>query len=508
MIKINENKKTMISLVTSLIAMALSIIINFFLSPYIVKNFGEEANGFTQLANNFVNYATLITVALNSMAGRFITISYYNRKYDECDKYYSSVIIGNAFIFALLIIPATICVFKLESIVNIETANVNHVKLLFAFVFANFFISQVNSVIGVVFYVKNEQYLQNSINALRYLMNAGGLLILFSVFVPKIYFVSLMGVILSLLTFPCYFIIKLKTMPEVKFSFKYFDFKSIWKMISSGLWNTLNQCGNLLMTGFDLLLANLLLGPSPMGILSVAKTIPNCIIQLGATVNTTFSPNLTIAYASGDNEQILKSLRYSMKCSSFLMSIPLMVLCVFGIRFYKLWVPSLDAVQLTVLSIVTCSAFILFAGPQTLYNVYTTTNKLKVNSLSVVVGGILNIIIVWILVKFTSLGLYAIAGVSALISIIRNLIITVPYTAKLLGLRWYTFYKDVLISLACCVLSAGACFLMDILIKPNSWITMFVSVGIACVISAILIFAILLNKEEKKKFMQRFKKGE
>ena len=196
-----------------------------------------------------------------------------------------------------------------------------------------------------------------------------------------------------------------------------------------------------------------------------------------------------------------------MKCSSFLMSIPLMVLCVFGVRFYKLWVPSLDAVQLTVLSVVTCSSFILFAGPQTLYNVYTTTNKLKVNSLSVVVGGILNIIIVWILVKFTNLGLYAIAGVSSVISIIRNLIITVPYTAKLLGLRWYTFYKDVLISLTCCVLSAGACFLMDILIKPNSWITMFVSVGIACVISAILIFVILLNKDEKKKFMRRFKKG-
>lgn len=245
-----------------------------------------------------------------------------------------------------------------------------------------------------------------------------------------------------------------------------------------------------------------------MGVLSVAKTIPNCIIQLGATVNTTFSPNLTIAYASGDNKQILKSLRYSMKCSSFLMSIPLMVLCVFGVRFYKLWVPSLDAVQLTLLSIVTCSAFILFAGPQTLYNVYTTTNKLKINSLSVVVGGILNIIIVWILVKFTNFGLYAIAGVSSAICIVRNLIITVPYTAKLLGLKWYTFYKDVLISLACCVLSAGACFLIDILIEPDSWITMFVSVVIACVISAILIFAILLNKDEKKKFMQRFKKGE
>ena len=506
MIKFNENKKTMISLITSLIALALNIIINFFLSPYIVANFGEEANGFTQLANNFVNYATLITVALNSMAGRFITISYYNDEFGECDKYYSSVIIGNIAIFLLLIIPALICVFKLESLVNIETANVDHVKLLFAFVFANFFISQANSVIGVVFYVKNEQYLQNSINALRYLMNAGGLLILFSVFVPKIYFVSLMGVILSLLTLPCYFIIKIKTLPEVKFSFKYFAFKSIWKMISSGLWNTLNQCGNLLMTGFDLLLANLLLGPSPMGVLSVAKTIPNCIMQLGTTVNNTFSPNLTIAYASGNSEQILKSLRYSMKCSSFLMSIPLMVLCVFGVNFYSLWVPSLNATQLSVLSLLTCAAFIPFAGPQTLYNVYTTTNKLKLNSTTIVFGGILNIVIVCVLIKFTSLGLYAIAGVSSLISMVRNLLITVPYTAKLLGLKWYTFYKDVLISLACCALSAGSCYLMNALLKPTRWLTLAVAVFVACIISAILIFMILLNKEEKKNFMQKFKR--
>lgn len=507
MIKLNENKKTMISLVTSLIALALNIIINFFLSPYIVANFGEEANGFTQLANNFVNYATLITVALNSMAGRFITISYYSDEYEECNKYYSSVIIGNAIIFLLLIIPAVICVFKLETIVNIETANVMHVKLLFAFVFANFFISQMNSVIGVVFYVKNEQYLQNTLNALRYLMNAGGLIILFSVFIPKIYFVSLVGVILSLLTLPIYFLIRIKTMPEVKFSPRYFNCKAIWKIISSGFWNMINQCGNLLMTGFDLLMANLWLGSSPMGVLSVAKTIPNCIIQLGATVNNTFAPNLTIAYAGESKDEVLKSLRYSMKCSSFLMSIPLMVLCVFGIGFYGLWVPSLDSLQLSVLSVLTCAAFIPLSGTQTLYNVFTTTDKLKLNAISVICGGILNIIFVYLAVKFMDFGLYAIVGISSLISVARNLIIVVPYAAKVLGLKWFTFYKDVLISLFCCAVSAGACYLMNAILQPKTWIMLFIAVIFACIISVILIYAVLLNKEEKKKIIKKIKRN-
>ena len=115
-----ENQRTMVSLMTSLIAMGLSILTSFFLSPYIVENFGEEANGFTQLANNFVNYATLLTIALNSMAGRFITISYCNKDYQKCNKYYSSVIIGNILIFLILILPSVFFVFNLEKLINID----------------------------------------------------------------------------------------------------------------------------------------------------------------------------------------------------------------------------------------------------------------------------------------------------------------------------------------------------------------------------------------------------
>jgi O-antigen/teichoic acid export membrane protein len=84
---VSENKKTAINLISSIITMGISIAINFFLSPYIVRHLGTEANGFTQLANNFVLYATLITIALNSMAGRFIAIEYHRGKPKEAKAY-------------------------------------------------------------------------------------------------------------------------------------------------------------------------------------------------------------------------------------------------------------------------------------------------------------------------------------------------------------------------------------------------------------------------------------
>ena len=112
--KNKQNKRTLFTLFTSMFAIVVTIATNFFLSPYIVETLGEEANGFTQLANNFVNYASLITVALNSMAGRFITLHYYKGNKEESNKFYSSVLIANLAIICFLIIPAAILLLKLE----------------------------------------------------------------------------------------------------------------------------------------------------------------------------------------------------------------------------------------------------------------------------------------------------------------------------------------------------------------------------------------------------------
>lgn len=69
-----SNRKTIINLICSISVLITNVIISFFLSPYIVKHIGVEANGFVTLANNFVTYANLIVTALNSMAARFITV--------------------------------------------------------------------------------------------------------------------------------------------------------------------------------------------------------------------------------------------------------------------------------------------------------------------------------------------------------------------------------------------------------------------------------------------------
>ncbi|MDH5084133.1 lipopolysaccharide biosynthesis protein [Clostridium perfringens] len=505
--KITENKQILINIFSSIIAFTISIVINFLLSPYIVKNLGEEANGFVQLANNFIMYASLITVALNSMAGRFISISYHKGDLKSANEYYSSLILGNIAIIIIILLPSIFLICKLENFLNISYKNIIDVKILFSFIFLTFFITQISGIFNISTYVTNELYLNNIVNVFRSILNGFLLIIFFSLFMPKIYFVSLVGFILSIVTLLASYLIKIKVLGKIKFNINNFNFKSILEMISSGIWNTINQCGNILMTGLDLLLANIFIDPIQMGLLSVAKIVPNSIIQLAGIVNSNFSPALTISYSKGMTSGLLKQLRASMKISSVLISIPIVVFCVLGEHFYELWMPTLNSKVLISLSILTCMTFIPFAGPQVLYNVYTTTNKLKVNSISVVVGGVFNFILVYLLIKYSNLGIYAIAGVSSMISIIRNLIITVPYTAILLNLRWYEFYKDVFISLICCLICYVITVATKSLVMPINWLRLIIDIIISSIISFIIIILFVLNKDEKKILKNKLLKG-
>lgn len=501
-----QSSQTILNIVSGIFTMIIQLGINFFLSPYIVKTLGEEANGFTQLANNFVTYASLVTVAFNSMAGRFVSISFHRNEDEKVKQYYSTTFICNIFISAVFSLLSIIIVFNLDKIVRIQNAVLIDVKFLFGCVFINFIANLFLSIYGIALFVKNKIYIQNVINLIRTLLNAVVLLGVFTLLPPRIFYVSFVSLILTLVAIPLIRYFQKRYMPELKVYAHEFSINALMEMIKSGIWNTVNQCGNMLMTGLDLLLANWFIGPVQMGILSVAKTIPNAITQLAGIMNTSFAPAITMEWAKGDKTTVLRQLRSSMKVSSMIVSIPVVTFSFFSSWFYKLWMPTLNSTMLAILSFLTCMAFIPWAGPQTLYNVFTAANKLKVNSIAFVISGVLNIVIVYILLIFTDFGVYAIAGVSSILTIIRNLFIVTPYTAKILGLKWYTFYKDILISIICCLINFLVASAVSRIIYEGGWISLIVAVFLTVLFSFLIEIVVILNRDEKQMVFKIFHK--
>lgn len=502
----NRKKQTAINLASGIIALIVSSCISFFVTPYLVKEVGVEASGFANLANNFVTYASLLSLAINSMGSRFMSVAYYNNDLDKCKKYYSSLFIANLAIVLILIVPATIITFNIENILDVSNANILPVKIVFSMSFANFFVGLFNTCLSMPLLVLNKNSVSNIVSICNSLFKALFLLVVFACFQAEIYWTALSGLVFTVACLPFYLIVKKRIFKDVPFSIKSFDFKCIWDLFKSGIWNAVNQCGNILMSGLDLLLANIFFSGTEMGVLSVAKTIPLIIVSLSTTINSNYSSKIIISYSVDSEADFEKSLEESCRVSCHLVSVPIAVFCVFSFSFFNIWQQTLDPTKLTILAIMTISYFIPFTGTTALFNIFTAKNKLSFNAISYLIFAALSFVTTLLFAKFSNYGIYAVAVISSVFSIVRNLFLIIPYYAKLMKKKIYHYYKNVLLSLLVFAISLFISASLLLLTKPTTWKMMIISVLVATIVSYAITFFAIYDKNQKDKILKKLER--
>lgn len=495
--ELSDKQGIAVNLVASFVTYIVTYGISLFLSPYIVKTVGVDAYGFVNLANSFISYASLITIALNALAGRFVTIKIRNNDYEGANKYFTSVFLGNLFLSSILFVLAIVVWIFLEKLINIPDNIFWDVKILFAALFLNSILCTICSVFGLSTFVTNKLYLSSLRTIESSILRAVVLLVLFAFCPAKVFYIGITTLITGLyaIIYNIYYTYKL--IPKLKINKKYFDIKVVWELVFSGVWNLVNRLGQILSDGLDLLITNLFIDAISMGVLSLSKTIPGIVTSIVGTMVASFSPNFTYLYAENKIDELKKAIKQSMKIMGIICNLPIIVLIVCGERFFLLWQPTQDAKQLQILSIIAVGCLIFSGGINCIYNIFTVVNKLKLNALVVVGCGLLNTGIVFLLLKTTNLGIYAIAGVSSVIGIIRNLAFTAPYGAKCLNLKWYTFYADIAKPVIYVIISAIPSYFINKYIPTGTWLWLIVTAIVVVFISAIIGYFVIFNKNDR-----------
>ena len=85
------------------------------------------------------------------------------------------------------------------------------------------------------------------------------------------------------------------------------------RLASSGAWMAISNFSFTLMTGFDLLITNYMIGVKEMGILSAARSIPNTLISLVSTVGVVFTPSFVTLYAQNKIKDLLSQIQNAIK---------------------------------------------------------------------------------------------------------------------------------------------------------------------------------------------------
>lgn len=500
-----DKKRLIINMTAQLTAFFVNLGISFVLTP-IVDKMIPNSYGFVNIANQFVQWAQVVVSALNTLASRYITIHLHKGEKQEASEYFSSVFFANMIMAAVFLLPAIFVIVFIDRMFQVPVGVLSDVQILWAFVFLNFFISIITSVFSTSTYSMNRLELSSVATIIAEFVRIGFLYVAYRFFPAYLFYLGIASVVSTSVMAIANAGFTKKLLPDIKITPKNFRWKKVVELVSLGAWNSVTRLGQMLLDGLDTIIANIFINPEAMTVLSLAKVIPTTLSGLMGTLVGVFAPSITIAYAKGDKKELMDTLKSSNRIMIFMMSIPIAFITAYGDKFFRLWLPHKTLAEVTeiyYLSVLSMGVLFVSASIQVLYQVFIITKKIKLNSIVIVASGIITTTLVFVLLNTTNLGLYAIAGVSVVVGLIRNMVFTPIYAAKCLEVKWTTFYGDIFMGLASIGIITVAAMLSKLVLPMDSWITFFISGGFMGCVALGLNFFIVLGKTERQMVLDK-----
>lgn len=493
-----KNKALIKTLLTSGIAVVLSYLINFFLTPFITDTAGTEAYGFVTLAKTAVNYISIITVAFTAFIVRYITLAYHRKKYEEANAYYSSSILAVFGLSLVVLFIAIVVIIFMPHILTVPNNLILAVRILFLLVFANFCITTITVPFTATYYINNTLSYYNAFRALSYVIEAATLILLFSVFPTRIWYVGIGLMAASATIFAGSVIMSKKRNPELRFNRREASLTKVRTLAQNGIWQSINSLGTTLNNGLDLLISNEMLSSLVMGQLSITKNICMIFSVMYSTISQAFQPRLLKAYASNDKMGFLKELKLAMRVSGFFSSCTFAGFLALGRLYYKLWIPNQDYNFIYILTVISVFSGVVEGVIYPTYYVNTLTTKKKIPCLVTVTNGLLNVISMYFLITYTDLGAYAVILTTVVLAFINSIGFSAIYCPVTLKLPWYSLYSTIIRHLMGCAVMCIAFMVVQKITHPTNWIALIVSAVIMVIVGAFLYALLVTNLSEKR----------
>ena len=497
-----SQKQIGINMLANIVSHSASIIISFFLTPFLINTLGKETYSFYPMANQIVSYLSVLTNAMNSMASRFVTLELVRGNEEKANGYYSSALAANLLMSAVLCVPMIVIIVFMDSFMDIPVNSVAAIKSLFAFVFASALVNVAASIFGIATFAKNRIDLRSLRELATSVIRLGLYLLLYQILTPSIVYVGVVTLIVALINilFQLYYTKRL--LPEIRISRRYVRKKYTMEMLSSSAWNAINTFGNTLLTGTSMVLANMFYGADASGSYSIVQTVPQFINGIICMLVGVFYPVITYRYAQKDTAGLVREVNRAQSTVGFFGCATVAVFSALASEFFNLWTPGENARYLSLLSFLTIIPHFIISCMWTLTNVNVVMNKVKISACFTLGCGVSNILIAFIVYKVTNVGVISLPIISTLLQLIWVGVFMPLYVSKNLGVKWTTFYPPIVRAL----ITAAGVMAVILFVKQylvlDTWLKFVLAGGIfgGC---SLVVFAITMFGPQKVGSMLR-----
>lgn len=505
--KKNDEILILLNIVWSVIAVGVNYFMNFLITPYVTNNIGVEAYGFVALATTFTNYVDIISIGLNAFAGRFISVAYHKNDKDRANMFYSSVIVADVILALLVLAPCTVIILRLEKFLQIPQLLTKDVKLLFAAVLIKYLLTVLRTAFNTATFISNRLDIYEKHHSFSYVLQAVLLLGMCVLLPPHVWYVGLAGIAAALYLLIVNLRLTKKLTPDLRFHRELCSIKAVRELVSAGLWNSLNNLGNVLNSGLDLLITNVMIDAVVLGEVSIAKNLGTICYTLVMRVSDSFRPKQLKLYAENRIEDQVALFKQTMKITGMLCSLIICVFYICGQDFLRLWIPGQNISFIFQITMIVLLSDIAIGVVNPLYYVFTLTKKLKVPCVITIAMGVLNVASMYLLIKYTSFGAYAVV-LTTLVLNFFHFVDTPLYSAHCLKVKLTTFYPTIARHLGVlCIGGAVSCVLNILLPEAVSWVMLILKAGISAVILLLVFVVLMFSRKEIRTFANRIMEG-
>lgn len=273
----------------------------------------------------------------------------------------------------------------------------------------------------------------------------------------------------------------------------------------------ISNISNLLLNGLDLLFSNWFISSAIMGRLSLAKQIPLALSSALGVFSNIFSSALTKSFVVDGDEGIINEAYSQLRILTFFFTVPYAGLIAYGENFLHLWLSNTNYSMTQIEEIYTLMLLVLLdiiisTYMYSIHSIFIALDKVRVYSIVLFIASVVSMTSTLFLLKFTNLGVYAIAGTSTVVLGFTHGIIVPGVAGKLLNKPIWLFWKSELNSWTLLFIVYIVFVLLRFVLNLSSWSLFGISIMIAGVIGYIISFFIILNKAERleiKKLIKR-----
>ena len=431
-----DRNRMLMGMAVNIFACLIQAGISFFVSPFLIGKLGEEAYGFVSLATNFTEYLALVTITINSMSSRFISVEYNKGNLGEANCYFASVFWFNLLFSAIMLVATIFLISRLDQILVIDGSLVHDVKITFMITFVNSAISFLSTCYAAIPFTMNRMDINAYIQIFSKIVRALVIVSLYSLFTTRIYYIGCANIVSSVVFFLVLYIYMKKTI-SFDVGIKHASFPALVKISKSGLWILVSNISSIFLVGLDLLLADLILDQKAMARLAVSKEIPTAIGGVLGYCSSVFAAWFTKLVARNEKNELIRAVKFSLGLLGGVLATPFAGVIILGKDFLTLWLPEnrytdSDIKEIYILMILTLVNVIVNAFMYSIHALFIAMDKVKKYSVVILSASIISVLLTIYFAKNMKGGAYIIAGTSSVVMCVINLVWVPLYAEKVL----------------------------------------------------------------------------